>query len=128
MAVLMTININAWPAGRLQDVLSLLRQAEQADMTIAGLRAAIEEHLRAEYSRYAGAGQVKAAAGNRGGKPGRVPCSRPGCGGTVRLFPVNISKCTAVGGPWRTQAICRRCGNDQLSELTVEAIIKRGRV
>jgi ribosomal protein L37E len=56
-------------------------------------------------------------------KPGPVSCCQ--CGGQVSLYPVNVSRCTQIGGPWRTQIICRRCGRDILNVLTPDEIIRR---
>jgi len=85
--------------------------------------------LRAAITSHAGAAALRATRlpdQRRGkGRPG-IRCDRPGCTGVLALYPVNVSRCTAVGGRWKTQAICRRCGHDRYSERDVREIIKTG--
>jgi len=38
------------------------------------------------------------------GPPAAVPC--PVCGRPLKISPVNVSKCTNVGGAWRTSLMC----------------------
>jgi hypothetical protein len=89
-------------------------------MTVAELRRAIDAHIKRELARHdRHAGKRPPAPAQRSG----VSCAR--CGGRVQLYPVNVSKCTDVGGPWKTQAVCRGCGRDEFSELSAVEIIRR---
>jgi len=49
-----------------------------------------------------------------------VPC--PECGEYVEITPVNVSKCTAIGGPWKSSLICgnSKCRWTQLSEKSTK--------
>jgi len=51
--------------------------------------------------------------------PSGISC--PECGLPVQITPVNISKCTNVGGGWKTSVICSnpRCRYTELSTKTV---------
>lgn len=50
----------------------------------------------------------------------------PKCGDAIKLFPVNVSKCTAIGGPWQTSIMCRNegCMFNELSEKTVKELLR----
>lgn len=49
-------------------------------------------------------------------------CPIPGCGSPVDISPVNVSKCTQVGGEWHSSLMCRnpRCRFTELSTKTIE--------
>lgn len=47
----------------------------------------------------------------------KIAC--PDCGSPLRMSPVNISKCTNIGGKWRTSLECPACLFTTLSEKTL---------
>ncbi len=51
----------------------------------------------------------------------------PKCGGAMRLFPVNESKATQVGGDFNTQWQCPACGHDVYSKATIHEEIEEQR-
>lgn len=119
------LNLNVYRAGRLQDLLSLLEQAD--GLTVAELRAAIAEHIRTVARDSVRLPDRRPQAGKRRHKQQTgILCGRDGCGGRMALHLVNVSRCTNVGGNWRTQAVCTRCGCEQYSELEPGEIMQRG--
>ena len=46
----------------------------------------------------------------------RMPCC-PACQGPVKITPVNVSRCTNIGGPWKSSIEClnKTCRYTELS-------------
>ena len=127
----MLIDLDAYSVGRLQDMIGILDQASAAGLTVEGLRDAVARHVNgAEQVAPGRSVQVKKSrpTARQAGRKMTVPCNQGGCTGSMLLYSVNISKCTHVGGPWKTQAICRRCGHEEYSVLNVAEIFKAGRI
>jgi len=121
------LNLDGYPMGLLQDMLALL--AEAGEMTAAEVRSELERHVREVAAGYAERGSVeRQPPRRRRRRPGLLPCNQEGCDGHVNLYRVNVSKCTNIGGPWQTQAICDRCGHERLSALSTAEIIRAGRI
>jgi hypothetical protein len=55
-------------------------------------------------------------------RPIVVPCPTPGCGHPLEISPVNVSRCTNVGGEWKTSLVCSNpdCRFTELSKKTLE--------
>lgn len=53
----------------------------------------------------------------------------PECNGQMRLFAVNMSKATRIGGEFKSQWQCIGCGHDIFSKITPhEEILKARRL
>lgn len=54
--------------------------------------------------------------------PARPETQCPLCGSTVAISPVNVSKCTRVGGSWKTSLMCKNkdCRFTELSEKSLK--------
>lgn len=119
----MEIDFTAYSLGRLQDILSLLEQAG-GEMTVAQLASDLSGYIGTARADMAVATALR-PGGNAAPRPGRIAC--PKCGAAaVKLHPVNVSRCTRVGGPWRAQAICGSCGHEEFSRLATAEIVRLG--
>jgi len=119
------MDLSAYNVGLLQNFLHLIDRLPP-DTTMTGLRNMVTGRLQMVQVECA----VPAAASRTPGqaaKNGRlVPC--PLCGTPVALYRVNVSRCTAVGGGWRSQALCRHCGFERYTTESVAQIVRRGKL
>ncbi|MCK9254150.1 MAG: hypothetical protein M0P55_15490 [Clostridiales bacterium] len=116
--------IDLWTTKALQSTMALLLHLEGNGVTdMAGVRDYLQRRmderlLEIRRINYRNKGIRR--------KMSRLVCSE--CGGAVVLYKVNVSKCSMVGGPWKTQAVCRRCGHEEFSQLMPVEIIRQGRL
>jgi len=61
-------------------------------------------------------------------RPVRRLIGCPDCAGTLVLTPVNISRCTNIGGPWQTSMVCNNsdCRYTDLSVRSIREIQSNG--
>lgn len=120
----MLMKLDAWPPGRLQDVLALLDAAGAAGVTdLRSLRDIVADQL--------GGALVARVRTKRPGKRTRPrltggPVRCRACGAVSAMVErVNVCGSTRVPGPWKSSISCHRreCLHVELSELTVDEAI-----
>lgn len=57
-------------------------------------------------------------------QPGRKSKLCPECGAELLITPVNVSKCTNIGGSWNSSMLCKNvdCRYTELSEKTTKEL------
>ena len=88
--------------------LEMVRYGLTAEEVLAACTTRIEEHLAA-------------APVSTPAEPPRPATVCPECGAAVRVAPVNVSKCTNVGGSWKTSLECIN-KNCRFTELSVKSM------
>lgn len=105
--------------GQVSLALTLAMHMELYGLSPADLISMAEEYL--EVARQAAAGETPAPV-----RQGRhVAPSCPACGSSLRLYAVNVSKCTAVGGDWQTSQVCANpsCRHTSLSKKNIKELL-----
>ena len=103
------LSFDAWTTAQLQNAAALLDMASSSGTTtVDDLAQSVAREVARRTSPL--------------NQPPSFPC--PQCGYILRISPVNVSRCTRVGGQWKSIIQCDACGYDQLSNKTPAEVLK----
>lgn len=115
--------LRPYSQAQIGDILTLALEMRTWALTPDDVIAAVNDYFEAVVARHGVKEQAPDVAAVPAGKKKALAVDCPQCGGSVAVSPVNVSRCTAVGGEWHTSL---QCSNPQcrFTELSTKTLLE----